>query len=86
MTIENLDFNNFILSRMESISKEKVEEYKNIQNEIESKEVHQETTSLAKEVHQETTSLAKEVQQVSKIQQSRNYQVMYIKEKITSLI
>ena len=75
MTIENLDFNNFILSRMESISKEKVEEYKNIQNEIESKEVHQETTSLAKEV-----------QQVSKIQQSRNYQVMYIKEKITSLI
>lgn len=75
MTIENLDFNNFILSRMESISKEKVEEYKNIQNEIESKEVNQETTSLAKEV-----------QQVSKIQQSRNYQVMYIKEKITSLI
>lgn len=75
MTIENLDFNNFILSRMESISKEKVEEYKNIQNEIESKEVHQETTSLAKEVHQ-----------VSQIQQSRNYQVMYIKEKITSLI
>ena len=75
MTIENLDFNNFILSRMESISKEKVEEYKNIQNEIESKEVHQETTSLAKEVNQ-----------VSQIQQSRNYQVMYIKEKITSLI
>ena len=75
MTIENLDFNNFILSRMESISKEKVEEYKNIQNEIESKEVNQETTSLAKEVNQ-----------VSQIQQSRNYQVMYIKEKITSLI
>ena len=75
MTIENLDFNNFILSRMESISKEKVEEYKNIQNEIESKEVNQETTSLAKEVHQ-----------VSQMQQSRNYQVMYIKEKITSLI